>query len=143
MTLLELIVVMVIISTLGTIFWRPMAETFDQSSRRAASREVASYLTRARAGAIQRGRRTWFVRTGNTVKVLTDSAGLQVLYGKPLDMAARHSVTLAASNDTIAFDSRGFTTLVVPTPRVIVRAGTGADTLCVTGLGTIATSRCS
>lgn len=143
MTLLELIIVMVVMTTLGTIFWRPMAETFDQSSRRAASREVAAYLTRARAGAIQRGRRTWFVRTGNTVTVLADSAGLKVLYGKPLDMASRHSVTLLASRDTIAFDARGFTTLIVPTPRIIVSAGLGADTLCVTGLGTIATSKCS
>jgi prepilin-type N-terminal cleavage/methylation domain-containing protein len=143
MTLLELIVVMAITTTLGAIFWKPMSETFDESSRRAASREVASYLIRARAAAVQRSRQTWFVRTGNTIKVVTDSAGVKVAYGKPLNMMERHGVTLLPSKDSISFDPRGFTTLVTPAPRIIVSAGAGADTICVTGLGTISTRKCS
>ena len=143
MTLLELIIVMAITTTLGAIFWRPMAETFDQSSRKAASREVASYLIRARAAAVQRSRQTWFVRTGNTIKVVTDSAGVKVVYGQPLNMMERHGVTLLPSKDSISFDPRGFTTLVVPAPRIIISAGAGADTICVTGLGTISTRKCS
>ena len=143
MTLLELIIAMAIMTTLGAIFWRPMAETFDESSRRAASREVASYLMRARAGAVQRSRQTWFVRSGNTIKVITDSAGIKVLYGQPLNMSARHGVTLTASKDSISFDPRGFTTLVTPSPKIIVKAGAAADTICVTGLGTISTRKCT
>ena len=143
MTLLELIIAMAIMTTLGAIYWRPMKETFDESSRRAGSREVASYLIRARAAAVQRSRQTWFVRSGNTIKVVTDSAGVKVVYGQPLNMMERHGVTLTTSKDSIAFDPRGFTTLVVPAPRIIVTAGAGADTICVTGLGTISTRRCS
>ena len=143
MTLLELIIVMAITTTLGAIFWKPMSETFDESSRKAASREVASYLIRARAAAVQRSRQTWFVRTGNTIKVVTDSAGVKVVYGQPLNMMERHGVTLLPSKDSISFDPRGFTTLVVPAPRIIVSAGAGADTICVTGLGTISTRKCS
>ena len=143
MTLLELIIAMAIMTTLGAIFWRPMAETFDESSRRAASREVASYLMRARAGAVQRSRQTWFVRSGNTIKVITDSAGLKVPYGLPLNMSARHGVTLTATKDSISFDPRGFTTLITPSPKIIVKAGAVADTICVTGLGTISTRKCT
>lgn len=143
MTLLELIIAMAIMTTLGAIYWRPMSETFDESSRRAASREVASYLIRARAAAVQRSRQTWFVRTGNTIKVVTDSSGVKVVYGQPLNMMDRHGVTLTVSKDSISFDPRGFTTLVVPAPRIIVSAGAGADTICVTGLGTISTRKCS
>ena len=144
MTMLELIVVMVIMGTLSAIFWRPMAETFDESSRHAASREVASYLIRARAGAVQRSRQTWFVRSGNTIKVITDSLGVKVAYGLPLNMNARYGVVLSATpKDSISFDPRGFTTLVVPSPKIIVKAGAKADTICVTGLGTIATRKCT
>jgi hypothetical protein len=130
--------------TLSAIFWRPMAETFDESSRHAASREVASYLIRARAGAVQRSRQTWFVRSGNTIKVITDSLGVKVAYGLPLNMSARYGVTLTATpKDSISFDPRGFTTLVTPSPKIIVKAGAKADTICVTGLGTIATRKCT
>ena len=142
MTMLELIIVMVIIGTLSGVFWKSMKETFDESSRKAASREVASYLIRARAAAVQRSRTSWFVRSGNTIKILTDSSGVKVAYGLPLNMSQRHSVTLTSSRDSIAFDPRGFTTLIVPTPRFIVTAGTRADTICVTGLGTISTRKC-
>ena len=142
-TLLELIIAMVIMTVLGAIYWRPISETFDESSRRAASREVASYLIKARAAAVQRSRQSWFVHSSNTIKVVTDSSGVKVNYGKPINMMQRHGVTLTTSRDSISFDARGFTTLVVPAPRIIVSAGAGADTICVTGLGTIATRRCS
>jgi prepilin-type N-terminal cleavage/methylation domain-containing protein len=143
MTLIELIIVMAIMGTLGAVFWRPMKETFDQSSRKAAAREVASYLIRARAAAVQRSRQSWFVRSGNTIKVVTDSAGIKVAYGLPLNMSQRHGVTLTASKDSISFDPRGFTTFVSPAPRIIVTAGAAADTICVTGLGTISTRKCT
>ena len=143
MTMLELIIVMVIIGTLSGVFWKSMKETFDESSRRAASREVASYLIRARAAAVQRSRQSWFVRSGNTIKIITDSSGVKVPYGLPLNMLANHSVTLTSSKDSISFDPRGFTTLIVPSPRFIVSAGAGKDTICVTGLGTISTRKCT
>jgi prepilin-type N-terminal cleavage/methylation domain-containing protein len=143
MTMIELIIVMAIIGILGAVFWRPMKETFDQSSRKAAAREVASYLIRARAAAVQRSRQSWFVRSGNTIKVVTDSSGIKVAYGLPLNMSERHGVTLTASKDSISFDPRGFTTLVTPAPKIIVKAGAFADTICVTGLGTISTRKCT
>ena len=143
MTMIELIIVMAIMGTLGAIFWRPMSATFSESSRKAATREVASYLMRARAGAVQRSRQTWFVRSTNTIKVVTDSSGVKVVYGQPLNMSQRHGVTITATKDSISFDPRGFTTLVTPSPKIIITKGAVADTICITGLGTISTRKCT
>jgi prepilin-type N-terminal cleavage/methylation domain-containing protein len=142
MTMLELIIAMVIMTTLSAIFWRPMSETFDESSRKSAAREVASYLIRARAAAVQRSRQSWFVRSGNTIKIVSDSMGVKVVYGQPLNMSQRHGVTLTGK-DSISFDPRGFTTLVTPSPKIIITAGAKADTICVTGLGTVTTRKCT
>ena len=140
---LELVVVMVIMGVLGAMAWSPISQTWKESSRRAASREATAYLYRARAASVQRSRQTWFVRSGNTVKILTDSAGLVVAYGRPLDLGSRHGVTLTTTRDTVAFDPRGFSPVVSPPPSVIVSNTSGADTLCVTGLGRITTRKCA
>ena len=143
MTMIELIIVMAIMGTLGAIFWRPMSATFNESSRKAATREVAAYLIRARAGAVQRSRQTWFVRSTNTIKVVTDSMGVKVVYGQPLNMSQRHGVTITATKDSISFDPRGFTTLITPSPKIIITKAAKADTICITGLGTISTRKCT
>src|SRR5688572_15025738 len=140
---LELVVVMVIMGVLGALAWKPINQTWRESSRRAAAREAAAYLYRARAASVQRSKPTWFVRAGNTVKILTDSSGKIVPYGKPLDLGIRHGVTLTVTRDTIAFDPRGFSRVLSPAPRIIVSNTSGADTLCITGLGTVTTRRCA
>ena len=142
MTAIELIIVMAIMGILVTFAWKPISQTWDESSRRAATREVASYLHRARAASVQRSRRTWFVRTGDAVKILTDSSGVIVPYGTQIDVYGRHGVKLTSTADTVAFDPRGFAKTLV-SPRFVVTGSTGADTLCVTGLGTVKTRQCT
>ena len=142
-TTIELIVVMVIMGVMTAAVTKPLMHTWNLSSRQAAAREAASYLYRARAGAVQRSRTTMFVRKGNTIKVLTDSAGILVQYALPLNLNARHGVTMVLTRDTISFDPRGFSRLVTPAPRVIISNASGADTLCITGLGTITTRKCT
>jgi prepilin-type N-terminal cleavage/methylation domain-containing protein len=142
-TTIELIIVMVIIGVLSAAVTKPIMYTWRFTSRQAAARETAAYLYRARAASAQQSRATWFVRNGNTIKVLTDSSGKIVPYGAPLNLNSRHGVTLAVTKDTIAFDPRGFTRIVTPAPRIIVTNASGADTLCISGLGTIATRKCA
>ena len=142
-TALELVVVIVIVGTLGAMAWKPLSQTWKASSRRAAAREATAYLFRARAASVQRSRPTMFVRAGNTVKILTDSAGAIVPYGRPLDLGTRHSVTLTATRDTVAFDPRGFSPVMTPAPLLVVSNASGADTVCVTGLGRITTRKCA
>jgi prepilin-type N-terminal cleavage/methylation domain-containing protein len=142
-TTIELLIVMVITGVMAAAVTKPISRTWRESSRQAAGRETAAYLYRARAAAVQQSRTTWFVRSGDIIKILTDSSGVVVPFGSPLNMNARHGVTVEATRDTITFDPRGFTRLLTPAPRLIVRNTSGADTLCITGLGTISTRTCS
>jgi hypothetical protein len=102
---------------------------------------VSATLFQARAIAIQRSRQSWFVRSGNTIKILGDSLGTQVQLGKTVDLAQRYGVTLSSvatpiiTDTIISFDSRGLITGTVTALKVIVNKGTTYDTLCVTGLG--------
>jgi prepilin-type N-terminal cleavage/methylation domain-containing protein len=141
-TMLELIIVMVITGVMAAVATKPIIRTWQESSRQAAGREAASLIYRARAAAVQRSRTTWFVKTGSTVKILTDSSGVVVPYGRPIDLYSRHGVAVVATKDTITFDPRGFSKIVTPAPRLIVSNGAGADTLCISGLGTIKTRGC-
>ena len=142
-TTIELIVVMVIMGVMAAAVTKPLMHTWNMSSRKAAVREAAAYLYRARAGSVQRSRTTMFVRQGNNIKILTDSSGKIVQFATPINLNARHGVTLQFTRDTISFDPRGFTKLVTPAPRIIVSNASGADTLCITGLGTITTRKCT
>ncbi len=142
-TLIELIIVMVITGVMAAVVTKPIMRTWKESSRQAAGREAAALIYRARAAAVQRSRTTWFVRTGNTVKILTDSSGKVVPYGRPIDLGSRHGVSVNATRDTITFDPRGFSRFTAPAPRLIVGNSAGADTICLTGLGKITTRGCT
>ena len=104
---------------------------------------MTAYLFRARTIAIQQSRTAWLVRSGNVLKILVDSSGTPVQLRTSIDMAQRYGATLTASpKDTIQFDPRGFVANVTQTPKLIVKIGAVADTLCVTGLGRITTRSC-
>jgi prepilin-type N-terminal cleavage/methylation domain-containing protein len=141
-TFIELLMVVTIIGLMTMVTWKPFSQSFTASSRRAAARATISYVYKARAAAVQQSRQTWFVRTGNTVKILADSSGVVVPYGNTIDLSARYKATLTATRDTIRFDSRGFSANLGTTSRLIVTSAGAADTVCVTGIGRIA-KRCS
>src|SRR5438876_4236105 len=142
-TFIEMLLVFVIIGIMLSITVKSVRGTWVASSRRSASREVTSYLFRARAIAIQQSRTAWLVRSGNVLKILVDSSGTPVQLRTSIDMAQRYGATLTASpKDTIQFDPRGFVANVTQTPKLIVKIGAVADTLCVTGLGRITTRSC-
>ena len=134
---------MVIVGVMSVAVTKPLTRTWKQSSRQAAARETAAYLYRARAGAVQRSRTTMFVGKNNTIKILTDSSGKIVQFATPINLSQRHGVTVTLTKDTISFDPRGFSKLVTPGPRIIISNSSGADTVCVTGLGTISTRKCA
>jgi prepilin-type N-terminal cleavage/methylation domain-containing protein len=142
-TFIEMMIVLVIAGLLYAITIKPVRGAFVASSRRAATREVTSYMFRARTIGIQQSRRAWVVRGGNTLKVVVDSAGTKVQVGTIIDMNARYTATLSATpKDSIEFDPRGFVVLPASTPKIIVTRGSVADTLCVTGLGRITVKGC-
>ena len=88
---------------------RGLSSAYTGGSRTSATRVVSATLFQARAIAIQRSRQSWFVRSGNTIKVLADSLGTKVQLGKIVDLAQRYGVTLS----TVATPTGRDTTIVV------------------------------
>jgi prepilin-type N-terminal cleavage/methylation domain-containing protein len=139
-TFLELLTVMVIAGILLGVSGKVISAAFAGNARQSAVRVVAMTLFQARSIAIQRSRQSWLVRSGNTIKIQGDSAGVQVQLGKTVDLGALYGVTLStvsvpAGRDDISFDPRGIVTGATTSLKIIVAKGSNADTVCVTGLG--------
>lgn len=144
-TLTEMVVVLTILGVVAAMLMPTLRKTFASNARHTARREALSYLYRAQATAVQYSRRSWLIRSGNTLKVIVDSSGTIVQRGATLDLNATFGATLTATpSDTVAFDPRGFAVLTGTTPKFIVTLAStsGADTMCVTGLSRIATTGC-
>src|SRR2546427_3238650 len=140
-TFIEMLLVFVIMGIMLSITVKSVRGTWVASSRRSASREVTSYLFRARTIAIQQSRTAWLVRSGNVLKILVDSSGTPVQLRTQIDMSARYGATLGGQ-DTIQFDPPRIAGYVAPAPKLTVQIGAATDTLCITGLGRITTRSC-
>jgi prepilin-type N-terminal cleavage/methylation domain-containing protein len=144
-TFIEMMIVLIMMGLVYAFAVKPVKGAFVAASRRAATREVTSYLFRARTIGIQHSRKSYLVRTGNVLKVMIDSTntGTLIQIGTQIDMNDRYSATITAvPKDTIQFDPRGFVVLAGGVPKLIVTRATSADTLCVTGLGRITVKGC-
>lgn len=144
-TLVETVVVMTILGIIAALLMPTLRSTFSGNARHSARREALSYVYRAQATAVQQSRKSWLIRSGNTLRVYMDSLGVKVQLNAALDVNKSFGATLTATpTDTIAFDPRGFAILSGTTQKYIVTSGTStaADTICVTGLSKIATTGC-
>jgi prepilin-type N-terminal cleavage/methylation domain-containing protein len=143
-TVIELMIVVVVFGLIAATVAPSLSKGFAGAQRRSADREVAAALFRARAIAIQRSRPARLVRTVNALQVWVDSSGTLVMVGGSRDLGQLYKVTLAATpGDTLQFDPRGFALLSGQTPRITVTSSTSTvDTVCVLGLGRIATRGC-
>jgi type II secretion system GspH-like protein len=141
--MIEMLTVLSLIGFVMVMSYRPLARSFSSSERKNAKRKVAAYVFRARATAIHRGQKTWFVRNGNAMKVLVDSSGVKVPVGQSVDLLAAHKVAFASSPlDTIEFDPRGFAVNIPTSERYTLSRDGQQDTVCVMGLGTVRTNAC-
>ena len=143
-TVIELLIICSIISILSVVSLPKITTAVGKLGVRSAKQEVAAYLAQARALAIQNGRAARFIRRGNAIEVALDNGngGLTRIGGQ--DLYALHRVTLStqpAGRDTVLFDPRG---LVVGNPGFIAVVTRDAlrDSVCVVGLGRIATDAC-
>jgi prepilin-type N-terminal cleavage/methylation domain-containing protein len=142
-TVIELMIVVVILGILTMTVGPSMAKGYAGASRRSADREVAATLFRARAIAIQRSRAARVVRTANALQLWVDSSGTLVTVGGSRDFGQLYGVTLVPTpSDTLRFDPRGFSITGGQTQRITITKGTAVDTVCVLGLGRIATRGC-
>lgn len=142
-TIIELMIVVVILGFLAAIVTPSVSKGYAGALRRSADREVTAALFRARAIAIQRSRSARVVRTANALQVWVDSSGTLVKVGGSRDLSQLYNVTLAATpGDTLQFDPRGFAILSGQPARITVWSASTVDTVCVLGLGRVATRGC-
>jgi prepilin-type N-terminal cleavage/methylation domain-containing protein len=141
---IELIVVMTIVGVIATVALPRGRDTYARTQVRSAKQEVAVTLVRARAAAIQNGRAARFVRQGNTVSVVLESAGQLVPVGPANDLGQDYGVSLAMAQNEIRFDPRGFAFGIDPAAgyqSIRVSRGALTDSVCVTRFGRITTRR--
>jgi prepilin-type N-terminal cleavage/methylation domain-containing protein len=143
-TLIELLIVCSIVSIVSLVSVPGIASALGRLGVHSAKQEVASYLSHARALAIQNGRAARFIRNGNDIQVALDdgSGGLTPIGTQ--DLYELHGVALSTEpggRDTVLFDPRG---LVVGNPSfvLVVTRDELRDSVCVVGLGRIATDGC-
>jgi prepilin-type N-terminal cleavage/methylation domain-containing protein len=143
-TFIEVLVVMTMMGLMIAIATQPVREALRGEERRAAKQKVAAVLQKTRAAAVRRGSSAFFVRSGNVIRVYVDSARTLVQVGGPIDLYQQHKVTIAATpRDTVEFDPRGFAKGITTTERLIVVRDGRPDTVCIKGMGAIATRGCA
>ncbi len=141
-TLIETLAVVAIIGILGGIGLPRLMRSLSGPATRSAKQQVAAYLVRARAAAIENGQPALFVRTGNSIEVLLDQGGVKSVFSPPQDLGNMYGVSVATNRDTIQYDPRGFASSLTGTVKILVTKGTKADSVCVLGLGRVSTIKC-
>ncbi|GAC1647888.1 MAG: type IV pilin-like G/H family protein [Mycobacterium sp.] len=142
-TLIELLMVVTTMGILSAMAFPRFASLHDSSNIQSAKQSIASYLAVARAAAIENGRRTQFVRTGNTVAIRIDSAGTFVSYAPSVDLFSQYNAAIdTASRDTVGFTARGMAVALTGTAKFRVKVNTVADSVCVLRLGVVLVRGC-
>ncbi len=141
-TLLELLVVICIVGILALVAVPRLQQASSETKLRSAKREVTALLTQARATAIQNGRSTSFVRSGNQLSVVMDNGSGPLVVARR-DLSSSYGATLTASRDTVPFDPRGLIAGNSSTIVVGVQIGAARDSVCVVALGKIVVQGCT
>lgn len=112
-TMIEMTMVVIIVGVIGLIAFPRIRGALDSQNVRSARAASSTFVTTARAAAVQRGcRGTLHMRADGrmwvTVCTVTPAAGKTLdTLGTVEPLGERYSVTVAPSRDSVAFDARG------------------------------------
>lgn len=141
-TLPELLIVVIVTSVLTSMALPGIRQTTSRMKVRAARQQATSLLVLARAAAVQRSAETRFIRTGNRVRVVADSAGTFVRLSGSRDLNSTLAVTVegfgALASDTLRFDPRGVAIGPTGAGKLRFTLDGWRDSVCVTRLGKVA-----
>jgi hypothetical protein len=136
----ELLTIGVLIAVGSLLMKGALVPAQEWNSRQSAVDAAGRYIYKTRAFALRSSRNTWLVRDGNVLTVYIDSAGTPTAVGNSLDLRARYGVNLSATQDTLAFDPRGFVRSSAPV--FVLSNKRGRDTVCVPGAREPERARC-
>lgn len=142
-TTIELALVTVIVGVMSMVAYPKFASLRDRSDIDAAKRRLVSQLSTVRAVAVQRGRRAEMRVVNNAIWVTVEQGGTQQIVSGVLRLDSLFAVRVTASNDPVAYDSRGFAVSLPPAgAKYVLTNGTYTDSICVSKLGVLQTRGC-
>lgn len=144
----ELLSVIAVLAVIAALVIPTLTELRSRTGLRAARTQVVSALAAARAASVQKGK-TASVTLSNGTIVVSAMSGLRAqpmqIFG-PLRLERTTGVVLAplsGAPTTIVYDARGLITPAsVAVARYELRIGALADTVCLTGAGTVMAKGC-
>jgi len=141
-TLIEVLIVITIVGILLAVVVPRYGRISSAMNVHSAKQEMATLLAQGRATAIQTDQTVKVARSGNVVSlVAVNGAGASIISQQ--DLGAIYGVTLSATKDTIAYDSRGMVTGNTVTLKFVVSNGSTRDSVCLMALGKVSRTGCS
>ncbi len=138
----ELLIVICIAGVLLAVVVPRYGKVAGAMNVRSAKHEMASLLTQGRATAIQTNRTVQVVRTSDLISLITDNgAGPEVIEEE--NLGAKYGVSVSATRDTVAYDSRGMVNGNSGILKFVVTDGVTRDSVCLIALGKISSTGCS
>lgn len=148
-SLIEVLIVIVLLGVMARMVLPALSDLRSRSGLRSARSLVLASLSAARAAAIQKGKPAILSMSNGTLTVnaLSGLRADSVQIQGPVNLNRVTGVVIAPLNGSptqLVYDSRGLVTPVRNTiSRYELRMGSRADTVCVTGSGTIMPSGCT
>jgi type IV fimbrial biogenesis protein FimT len=141
-TLIEMLIVITIVGVLLSVLVPRYGTIAASMNVHSAKQEIASMLSQARATAVQSDRTVQVIRTSNVISLYTINGAARTVVSQQ-DMGSQFGVTVTATKDTIAYDSRGQVAGNTVTLKYVVTNGTTRDSVCMMALGTVSRTGCA
>ncbi|MDB4915356.1 MAG: hypothetical protein JWM95_3000 [Gemmatimonadetes bacterium] len=141
-TLIEVLMVMTIVGILLAVVVPRYGRISGAMQVHSAKQEIASLLTQGRATAIQTDQTVQVVRSANSILLIAVSATGSTLISQQ-NLGSQFGVTMSATRDTVAYDSRGMVTGNSVTLKYVVTNGDTRDSVCLMALGKVTRTGCS
>ena len=141
-TLVEVLMVITIVGILLGVVVPRYGKISGAMQVHSAKQEVATLLSQGRATAIQIDQTVNVVRSANSISLIAVSGSGSMLISQQ-DLGSQFGVTLSATRDTVAYDSRGMVTGNTTTLKYVVTNGDTRDSVCLMALGKVTRTGCS
>ncbi|MBK5186784.1 MAG: type II secretion system protein [Gemmatimonadaceae bacterium] len=141
-TLVEVLIVLTIVGILLGVAIPRYGSVTGAMKVRSAKQEIASLLSQGRAMAIQTDQTVQVVRTANVISLIAVRESGSTIVAQQ-DLAFQFGVTVSATKDTVAYDSRGMVTGNNVTLKYVVTNGVARDSVCLLALGKVSPRGCA